>query len=158
MLMISASEPASAVAKPTIYSSVVAQAHFHHTFNPIYNSQISSRTGLSPCDTLRFDAEISDGVRTLPLHLQEDHPLEYSFHWLPTARFRLFWRIRALSMLIFFPVFLHHVDRGGDSGGGNKTGCSKMTEDERRGISTCLEYAHENVTSTQVHLRNLFEG
>lgn len=157
MLTTSSSEPVAAVTDPTIYSNIAAQAGFHLTFNPIYNHLISCHTGVSPSESLKFDAEITDWVRTLPPYFQEEPFLGFRFHWLTTARFRLSWRIRALRMLIFFPMLLHRV---GDSGSQKDAIADgpKMTEEERLGISICLGYAHENIASIQTYFQSGFES
>ena len=128
------------VKEPTIYSGVSAQVGFHLVFNPIYN-RLVSHTEITPSETLIYDAKISEWQSLLPTYLQESVASEYSFHWLRSSRYRLFWRVRSLRMLVFFPTFLRWV-------GHSKQGdWNNALEDERLSVLRCLDYAHQNISS-----------
>lgn len=142
MLTTTTSELPQSVAEPTIYSSLIAQVDFHLIFNPIYNRLIN-HSRITGSETLQFDAQVSDWLQSLPNYFQEQSRPEFSFHWLIPARYRLSWRVRSLRILIFFPIFLRWVV---DDNGEN---WANATEEDRVSLSTCLDYAHQNVSSIE---------
>lgn len=127
---------------PTEYSGIITQANFCRLTNGIYNRLISQPSP-SAEESLEYNKIIEKFMAELPLHFQQNGPLNTSTQWFVLTRYRLLWRVKNFQVIMFRPFVLQHVLQVGDTAPVPATLSNSEAEKECRRI--CIQSARETI-------------